>query len=228
MNMLAIDTSTNWLTVAVGDETVCKRSFSQSIGNRHAEQLAVIVRELMTGLALETSALDAVGVVVGPGSFTGLRVGISFAQGLALPLGVRTVAINALDALSHQASGLSGQRISPLIDARKGQVYAALYNVGQGHPIPASPQVAMAPAEWLSGLPKGTLVIGNGVETYREMIRHDCRHLVMLEENIITISPPNLYKLCTVAVAAGETLDPGGLEACYIRQADAVCQKDGI
>ena len=224
MNILAIDTSSGWLTVACGNQDGIKGRFSQNIGNQHAEKLAGIVEALLHDSGLKLSDINLAGVVTGPGSFTGLRVGISFVKGLAMALDIRTIGLNTLDSLAHEASGMGATMVSPMIDARKGQVYAALYNVEQGTPALISKYVAMAPSDWLNGLPKDTLVLGSGVETYRDLIHDDYKQLVILEKNTITISPEILYG-CTLQMSdAGKSLDPEELDAFYIRQADAVCK----
>jgi tRNA threonylcarbamoyladenosine biosynthesis protein TsaB len=228
MNILAIDTSSGWLTVVCGDQDGIKGRFSQNIGNQHAERLAGTVESLLAGSGMKLSDIGLVGVASGPGSFTGLRVGISFAKGMAMALGIRTAGLNTLDALAHAASGIPTARISPMIDARKGQVYAALYDVNQGVPAVASEYSATAPAEWLQCLPQGTVLLGSGVETYRGLINDEFKELVVLEENIVTISPEILYELTKQSSDTGRSLDPEELDAFYIRQADAVCKRPGV
>jgi tRNA threonylcarbamoyladenosine biosynthesis protein TsaB len=224
MNILAIDTSSSWLTIVCGDQDGIKGQFFQNIGNQHAEKLAGIVESLLQDSGLKFSDIDLAGVVTGPGSFTGLRVGISFVKGLAMALNIKTMGLNTLDALAHEASGHNAKRISPMIDARKGQVYAALYNVEQGAPALTSEYVATAPSDWLKDLPKDTLVLGSGVETYRDLIASDFKQVALLEKNHITISPEILFESALKAFNAGKLLDPEELDAFYIRQADAVCK----
>lgn len=220
MNILAIDTSGNWLTVVCGDADGVKASFSEQIGNQHSERVVGVVSEVLAKAGIQLSDLGLAGVVAGPGSFTGLRVGISFVKGLAIALGIRTAGINSLDALAHAALGSGSRFVSPVIDARKGQLYAALYDVGGQAPRLCSDHCAVAPAEWFARLTAGTLVLGSGVETYRELIKTDFKHLAMLENNIATISPEVFYSLAKNAIP----MDPMELDACYIREADAVCK----
>lgn len=224
MNILTIDTSSCWLTVVCWDQDGIKGRFSQNIGNLHAEKLAGTVETVLDSSGLKYSDIGLAGVVTGPGSFTGLRVGISFIKGLAMALGIRTVGLNALDALAHEASGKKAKQVSPMIDARKGQVYAALYNVEQGATTLASDYAAVSPIEWLKNLPPDTLVLGSGVEMYRELITCDFKSLALLEKNVVTISPEVLYECCMRAMKSGDTIDHEDLDARYIRPADAVCK----
>jgi tRNA threonylcarbamoyladenosine biosynthesis protein TsaB len=224
MNILAIDTSSSWLTVVCGDQNGIKGQFSQNIGNQHAEKLAGTVGSLLSDSGLKFSDINLAGVVTGPGSFTGLRVGISFVKGLAMALNIKTMGFNALDCLAQSASGQNAKRISPMIDARKSQVYAALYDVGQGTPAVASEYVATAPSDWLKHLPNDTLVLGSGVETYRDLISSDFKQVVLLENNVVTISPQIIYNNSLKALDTGKSIDPEELDAFYIRQADAVCK----
>ena len=92
----------------------------------HQERLAPMAREVMAQAGLAFDRLDRIAVTVGPGSFTGLRVGIAFAKGLALALDRPAVGVGALEALAAQASGL----VFPAIDARRGQLYLQAFDGG--------------------------------------------------------------------------------------------------
>jgi tRNA threonylcarbamoyladenosine biosynthesis protein TsaB len=92
----------------------------------HQERLAPMARDVMAEAGLAFDALDRIAVTVGPGSFTGLRVGIAFAKGLALALDRPAVGVGTLEALAAQASGL----VFPAIDARRGQLYLQAFDGG--------------------------------------------------------------------------------------------------
>ncbi|MCU0606126.1 MAG: tRNA (adenosine(37)-N6)-threonylcarbamoyltransferase complex dimerization subunit type 1 TsaB [Candidatus Edwardsbacteria bacterium] len=208
------------MTVVCGDDRGVRAAFSQPVGNQHAERLVGVVKEVLTKAGIQLSDVGLVGVINGPGSFTGLRVGISFIEGLAIALGIKTIGVNALDALAHAALDSGGRLVSPVIDARKGQVYAAIYDVGSGAPKLLSEYSAVRPEDWFAGLAAGTVVIGSGAETYKGMISDDHKHLVILDETIATISPKVIYDM----TISGPPIDPLELDAFYIRQADAICK----
>src|SRR6516164_649368 len=93
----------------------------------HQERLAPMAREVMADAGLAFADLDRIGVTVGPGSFTGLRVGVAFAKGLSLALDRPAVGIGTLEALAAEAIGL----VFPAIDARRGQLYLQAFENGR-------------------------------------------------------------------------------------------------
>ena len=132
--LILIETSTSLCSTALveGEEISCRR---ESAGQReHASKTAVFIKEMLDGRGLKASDCDAVCVSSGPGSYTGLRVGSSSAKGLCFGAGIPLIAIGTLDILAHQAvsEGLlpEGCRtIVPMIDARRMEVYSAVYSL---------------------------------------------------------------------------------------------------
>lgn len=119
MIVLAVDTCLGACSAALVDgETVCARRFEPMVRG-HQERLAPMVAEVMAEAGLPFTAVDKVAATVGPGSFTGLRVGLAFAKGLALALGKPCVGVGSLEAL---AAGFSG-RVIACADARHAQLY---------------------------------------------------------------------------------------------------------
>ena len=113
--------------VAVVDDARVRAKACEVMARGHQERLAPMARQVMDEAGLRFDQLDRIGVTVGPGSFTGLRVGIAFAKGLALALDRPTVGIGTLEALAAQAKGL----VFPAIDARRGQLYLQAFEDGR-------------------------------------------------------------------------------------------------
>jgi tRNA threonylcarbamoyladenosine biosynthesis protein TsaB len=131
LNILAIDTATEILTVALlqqpepPDTPVCaERRLDGAL--RHAQTAAGEVSALLEACAIPASALDLIAVTAGPGSFTGLRIGMSLAKGLSVGTGAPVVGVPTLDRFSVHLQW-TGALIVPVIDARKKRFYAALY-----------------------------------------------------------------------------------------------------
>lgn len=127
MMLLAIDTSTDEASVALSDDSVILAEFSWRAGRNHSRQLGPVI-ERMLGLADVTpAALSAVAVAVGPGSFSGIRVGLSHTMGLATALSVPLVGISTLDVIGFQASR-GAASLWAVIGAGREQVFAAHYS----------------------------------------------------------------------------------------------------
>ena len=132
MKILVIDTALGACTVAVFDGARPLAVHSETMSKGHAEKIAGLVRDVVAEAddALGGfEALERIGVTVGPGSFTGLRVGLAFAQGLGAALNVPVVGVSTLAALARAADGGRG-RTAAVIDARRGQVYLQAFNDG--------------------------------------------------------------------------------------------------
>ena len=127
MIVLGLDTCLNACSVAVleGDTVLAHRSEAMARG--HQERLALMARSAMVEAGLRFDRLDRVGATVGPGSFTGLRVGVAFAKGLASALSIPAVGIGTLEALAAGTNGL----VAAVIDARRDQVYLQVFENGE-------------------------------------------------------------------------------------------------
>lgn len=133
MRVLVLDTALGLCTAAVfetdGSDVKVFGVRSESMTRGHSERLAGMARDAVAEAGGGFGALDRIGVTVGPGSFTGLRVGLAFAQGLGAALGIPVVGVSSLDAL--KASAEHAQTVFALIDARRGQVYGRAWRAGE-------------------------------------------------------------------------------------------------
>jgi len=130
MRLLVVDTALGLCTSAAWDgaRTIAR---SEPMARGHQEALAPLTQAVMAEAGLAFADLDGVGVTVGPGSFTGLRVGLAFAQGLGAALDRPVVGISTLDVLAASIAP-DGRPVAPVIDARRGQVYARLFDGAGG------------------------------------------------------------------------------------------------
>src|SRR5580698_179778 len=154
MIVLGLDTALGACSAAVTRDGEVLAHVSEPMLRGHQERLAPLVQELMATAGLPFAALDRVGVTVGPGSFTGLRVGLAFAKGLGLALGKPCVGVGTLEALaaSHPGPGLA----AAVIDAKRGQVYLQVFQDGKPVMAPDVLPVEIAAARlaefWAGGL----------------------------------------------------------------------------
>ena len=128
MDILAIDTALEHCSVAItrdGAELAC---LSQPMKRGHAEALAPMVSQALAFAKVDAKAINRVGVVVGPGSFAGVRVGLGFARAMAIGTSIEIVGITSLAALASSSDAPDGACRGVTIDARQGHLYAALYD----------------------------------------------------------------------------------------------------
>ncbi len=171
MSLLAFETSTESCSVALlhGDDLIWR---SQMAPRRHAELVLPMADELLAEAGIGKSQLDAIAVGRGPGAFTGVRLGVSLAQGLAFALDLPVVPVSSLAALAMQAP-VDGPATLAVIDARMGEVYAACFSRdGQGLVQPLDEERVSAPEDIsLPGPDREWQVLGSGWAVYADALR---------------------------------------------------------
>ncbi len=144
MIVLGLDTANGACSAAVTRDRVTLATISEAMTRGHQERLAPLVQEVMQQAELAFSALDRIGTTVGPGSFTGLRVGLAFAKGLGLALGKPCIGVGSLEALAASEPG-PGLTVAA-IDAKRGQVYLQVFDGAASLMAPDSLSVEVAAA----------------------------------------------------------------------------------
>lgn len=175
MYILAIDSATPVAGVALlRDETLLVETFA-NIGLTHSETLMPMVDRALKDAGLAVGQLDAIAVTIGPGSFTGLRIGLAAAKGLALAADKPLIGISTLEVLAHNLS-YSSLLVGTILDARKGEVYAACFDASQAYPRRLGEEIACSPEDfcreadhWLNETGRsGLVLLGDGFMTYRQ------------------------------------------------------------
>lgn len=137
--LLALDTSTRYASIALSDGGALLAELTWLVENRHSAELLVRVESMLQALRVAPPQLDAIAVARGPGSFNGVRAGVSTAKGLALALSVPLVGVSTLDVIGWGAR-LATAEVWALLDAGRGEVYAAAYDPADAEPRRWSPR----------------------------------------------------------------------------------------
>ena len=206
MRGLVIDTALGLCTVAAFEDDRLLAVRSESMMRGHQERLGGFLREV-ADKAGGFASLDRIGVTVGPGSFTGLRVGLAFAQGLGAALDRPVVGISALDAL--RASAPDAATVAALIDARRGQVYARFWTdraaAGDAEALSLDDAVAR-----IAGLGEGVVLVGTGAALLAEHFAG---------RTVLPLDGPSAEALAALTRAADPTAHPP--RPLYLRAPDA-------
>lgn len=173
--ILCIETATEVCSVAISVDGVSVQYRETSDQNSHSERLTVIIVELLKACSLTVSDLDAVAVSMGPGSYTGLRIGTSTAKGFCYGLGIPLIAISTLEAIANGAKQSLPENqgvFIPMIDARRMEVYTATY----AHDLSLLDEVQakIVDEEFVKSLSSETSMIfcGNGVEKCKSLLQN--------------------------------------------------------
>jgi len=167
---LGIETATSIASVGIVVENQVAAERTLPLRGSHARTLLPLIEETLHGAGLGLSDLELLAVSIGPGSFTGLRIGLSVVKGLALATGLPVVGVPTLEAYAHAAGARAGV-ICPVLDARKGEVYAAAFRWQDGAPQCIAPPTAIAPARLAARLQGPCTLIGDGVDAYGALWR---------------------------------------------------------
>jgi len=167
--LLLVDTATPTGSVAVSQGEKLLGEIVLSGPANHTDHLLGNIDELLRGVGLAIGDMDGFGVILGPGSFTGLRVGVATVKGLALACGKPVVGVSSLAALAWRLP-FAMLPVCPLLDARKGEVYAALFQWDDTRFTTLMPPCVLPPAPWLERLPGEVLFVGDGAQSYRGLI----------------------------------------------------------
>lgn len=163
MRLLAIDTALEACSVAAfpGDDRE-PTALSEVVGRGHAERLFGMIEAVMRDAGLEFAELDRIAVTVGPGSFTGLRVGIAAARGLSLVIGCPVVGVGTLAIHAETARGLiGGAPILAVLDARRGEIYGQRFDP-DGNPM--GPAEIAPPDHFAAMIESGDVLAGAGAD----------------------------------------------------------------
>lgn len=159
MRLLAVDTCLDACSVAVVDGERTLAAVTEPMSRGHQERLALLVSGTMDRAGLTFDELDRVAATVGPGSFTGLRVGLAFAKGISQALSIPLVGVGSLPALAAGRAGL----VCAAVDARRGQIYLQIFRDGSSLMAPDALTVETAAARLAELAGDGpTLLIGSG------------------------------------------------------------------
>jgi tRNA threonylcarbamoyladenosine biosynthesis protein TsaB len=172
MRILALDTTTSSESVALLDGAVLVAEDNAEAATTHSARLLRAVDHLLTSNGLKARDIEGYAVAAGPGSFTGIRIGMSTIKALAFASGRRVAPVSSLAALALKLRETPGRLLCPLIDAKKGEVYGALFESRGRKTDEIIPQGAYTPDGLFSLLPAHRVVyfIGSGAGVFREKI----------------------------------------------------------
>jgi tRNA threonylcarbamoyladenosine biosynthesis protein TsaB len=210
MILLAVDTSTLHAAVALWRDG---RALAERhrVVTTHSDALLAMIDEAFVEANVAPADVDAIACGAGPGSFTGLRIGLATAKGLCFALGKPLVMVSSLAALAARAPD---GRVLATIDAFKGEVYAGLFLVSGGVPVLDGAEAVLPPAKLLATVEGADAVVGSGAQKYRELAAR------LLDEEAGP-RPSDVARLASLRAARGDYDDLASAAPAYIRPSEA-------
>ena len=237
MLVLALDSTTRGGSIALARESAVLEVLAGDAGRPHAERLPGDLLQVLARQGLTLADVDVFAVAIGPGSFTGLRIGIAAIQGCAFGAGKPVIGVSALEALAHAAPAARGAgplpRVGVWMDAQRQEVFSALYRRNEAlEPAglealdgPSVGDPAETAARWQALTGGGSFpVIGDGAQKYRSLLDQAAGSPAEI------VAPPPLAP--TIAVLAwrralaGELPPPHAIRPLYVRRPDAELARD--
>lgn len=221
MKILGIDTSNQVMTVALAENSRLVAEKTVNIKRNHSIQLMPAIEELFKEAEWLPKELDRVAVAKGPGSYTGVRIGVTVAKTLAFSLNCEIVGLSSLQVLAGNGDRIPGSYIVPVFDARRNNIYTGLYHFVDNKLEQVKEDTHMAVDEWLEELKKlkGPLqLVGEDVEKHREVIKKE------LSDVLVDLPMSRQYPRASVLIEQALNMLPESthlFEPNYIRLAEA-------
>jgi tRNA threonylcarbamoyl adenosine modification protein YeaZ len=232
MLILALETSTLTGSVALvnaplggdgslGGEKILAE-YSLNLPGTHSERLMPAIDRLLHEASLSISDIQGIALAWGPGSFTGLRIGVSTVKGLAYALRIPVVGVPTLDALAQNVR-FASSLICPVLDARKKEVYAALFRGdGEGNLHKISEDWVLSPEKLCSQIAEKTIFLGNGIEAYGETFKKNLGpHALFAPPELSLPRAVHVARLSLPKFKSGQTLDVFSFTPAYVRRSEA-------
>ena len=226
MNILAIDTSTPVGSIALLEGALLKAQHILNISATHNQRLLPGIARILEDTGWTLGDLDALAVSLGPGSFTGLRIGMSVAKGLAWATGKPLAGVPTLDALAANVTP-APYPVCPVLDARKGEIYTALYRLVDDQVQERfTPYMTLKPAELVDLVREKTVFVGDALLTYAEYLTDTLGdRLLQAPPHLNVIHASSVAWLARQMLRLGRHEDVYSCTPLYVRPSEAELNK---
>ena len=222
MLVLGIDAATPIASVGLIQDGSILAEQSGGAATSHAENLLALIHRVLDRAHVSLSEVAGIGVTIGPGAFSGLRIALGTTKGFAYALSQQVAGVSTLLTLAHAVTHWT-DRLCVVLDARKREVYAAGFaRDADGHITRLTDDMVLAPEELANQISGPCLFVGDGVERYGEIIREHCGH--HMEVLPLAAVPPRgstVARLAWMRFKQGDHDDVSQLVPQYIRRSDA-------
>lgn len=216
MRILGIDTTTKFLSLGIYDHgKVCE--YNVELDRRHSSLLVVIIKRTLAGLGLEIGDIGYFACGIGPGSFTGIRVGVAAMKGFSFALNKPIIGISTLDILAQGAESASqGRVIVPVIDAKRSLIYCSAYKHKGIDLKRQSPYMLLTEGELFEKIPGESVILGDAVTLYGEKISRNVKGAAILEKDYWFPQGRNIIALALKRIKEEQFDNPFDLKPIYL------------
>lgn len=224
MKFLSIETSTKYSVVCIGDEKGARFGERRLFEKGRLDGISLLIEDALGKSGTRLNDIGAFGVGTGPGSFTGVRIGVSTAKGLAYSLNKPCYGFSSLDAIAYSASDGPFEDLCVIVDARRSNVYARFYKKRAGLKAVSGPELLSIDQLW-PRCSVGMHFCGDGVGLYHDAIKKKVGGAVLLGEEFWFVQPEGIRRLTAEEIRRKDSKTPFALAATYLYDQDCQIQK---
>jgi tRNA threonylcarbamoyladenosine biosynthesis protein TsaB len=220
MKVLGIETSCLVGNIAIcdGNRVVARKSYGKNFS--HGKEIVSTIELLFNEIKWDPSNIDLIAVSTGPGSYTGLRVGVTCAKTLAYGLGKPVIDVPTLDVLVENVKDNSAKTICPVLDAKRKSVYACIYDRSNNESRKTTDFLIISPDSLIDILPESTIIFGDGIAPYREIFSQ--KNLTIVEDEKLCIADAaDVARLGLERYEQGIRCEINALAPLYLRKSEA-------
>jgi tRNA threonylcarbamoyladenosine biosynthesis protein TsaB len=207
--------------VALLNERRLISEYTLNVKTTHTARFMPALDQILRDSSVDKNQLDGIAISIGPGSFTGLRIGLAAAKGLALGLDISLIGVPTLDALASNVPFCEYQ-VCPVLDAKKKEVYASLFRYEDSKLTRLMPYQVMSPVHLMDRIDKKTVFLGDALDAYRNLISEKLGELAIFAPDAQRLPRAAIIaEMGLTKLKAGDCLDIASAEPIYVRPSDA-------
>ena len=227
MRILGIETATNVCSVCILEDSQLIAEYTTNITKTHSQRLMPMIKHVLVNVELIPSDIGAITISIGPGSFTGVRIGISAAKGMAMALDIKIVGVSTLDGIAYNLVNSYTDQVCVITDARRKQVYTNIYEMSNvkcqmSNMKKLTDDTVLTIEELIKKIKKKTIFIGNATTLYYDTLKKELGDLALACPSHLGIPrASSIALLGEKRLKEGKGLSHFDLKPNYVRLSDA-------
>lgn len=214
MKILGIDTTSNFLILGAYDNGKIY-DYNLELGRKHSALLIVTIERLLKALGWKPQDLDYFACGVGPGSFTGIRIGLAVIKGLAWAIKKPVIGVATLDVLARNAKATNGF-IIPIIDAKRNLIYCSIYKTEDKRIQRIAPYMLLTEGEFFKKAKNRAIILGDALDLYREKILKKIKGATILDKDYWRLRGHHIMEVALEKIMAGKINTAFDLKPLYL------------
>lgn len=226
MKILGVETSTKFLSIGTYDGgKICE--YNLEVGIKLSSLITITIKRVLESLNWKVNDIDYFACGLGPGSFTGIRVGVATIKGLAWSLKKPVIGISTLDILARNVSP-SDTWIVPMVDAKRNLIYCSVYQNKKGALKRAMPYMLLTEKEFYRKVKPNSIILGDGISLYKEKILKNLKEVNILDKDYWYPQARNMITLALERIKEKKFNHPSRIKPIYLYPKECQIRKNSV